>query len=60
MSKAALVQMVHSLARDLAQYLGTVGHVGALRRTCVGPFHENHAIALDKLGDMIRSATKPV
>jgi tRNA pseudouridine55 synthase len=43
---------IRSLARDLAQYLGTVGHVGALRRTRVGPFHENHAIALDKLKEL--------
>jgi tRNA pseudouridine55 synthase len=43
---------IRSLARDLAQSLGTVGHVGALRRTQVGPFHENHAIALDKLKEL--------
>ena len=40
---------IRSLARDLAQALGTVGHVAALRRTQVGPFREIHAIALDKL-----------
>jgi tRNA pseudouridine55 synthase len=33
----------------LAQYLGTVGHVAALRRTQVGAFREIHAIALDNL-----------
>jgi tRNA pseudouridine55 synthase len=29
---------VRSLARDLAEALGTVGHVSALRRTAAGPF----------------------
>jgi tRNA pseudouridine55 synthase len=43
---------IRSLARDLAQSLGTVGHVAALRRTQVGPFHEHHAIALDKLREL--------
>jgi tRNA pseudouridine55 synthase len=40
---------VRALARDLAQALGTLGHVGALRRMEVGSFHEKHAIGLDKL-----------
>lgn len=46
---------MRSLARDLARALGTVGHIAALRRHRVGPFHESHAIPLDKLlvsGDM--------
>ncbi|HYZ33066.1 MAG TPA: tRNA pseudouridine(55) synthase TruB [Crenalkalicoccus sp.] len=48
---------MRSLARDLAQALGTVGHVAALRRMRVGPFREEQAIPLDKLvvsGDMPR------
>ncbi len=40
---------MRSLARDLALVLGTVGHIAALRRMRVGPFHEHQAIALDKL-----------
>src|SRR3954471_11391408 len=40
---------MRSLARDLARACGTVGHIAALRRNRVGPFHENHAIPLDKL-----------
>ena len=36
---------VRSLARDLAAALGTVGHLTALRRTFVGPFHERDAVA---------------
>jgi len=40
---------MRSLARDLAKACGTVGHIAALRRMRVGPFHESHAIPLDKL-----------
>ena len=32
---------VRSLGRDLAESLGTVGHLGALRRTKSGPFEES-------------------
>ena len=40
---------VRSLARDLAEALGTRGHVTALRRTAVGPFTEARSVALDTL-----------
>ena len=40
---------VRSLARDLAQALGTFGYVDELRRLQVGPFRIEDAIALDKL-----------
>jgi len=40
---------MRSLGRDLAQALGTVGHLSALRRTAVGPFREEAAISLPKL-----------
>jgi len=40
---------MRSLARDLARACGTVGHIAALRRLRVGPFLEEHGIALDKL-----------
>jgi tRNA pseudouridine55 synthase len=40
---------MRSLARDLARAVGTVGHIAALRRMRVGPFHESQAIPLDKL-----------
>lgn len=43
---------VRSLARDLATALGAEGHVSALRRTSVGPFHESAAITLEKLVDL--------
>jgi len=47
---------MRSLARDLATALGTVGHVSALRRAAVGPFHESQAISLDKLESLGHSA----
>jgi tRNA pseudouridine55 synthase len=40
---------VRSLARDLAEALGTVGCVSSLRRTQVGNFSEKDAISLDQL-----------
>ena len=39
---------IRSLVRDLAQALGTVGHIGTLRRTSCGVFNESAAISLDK------------
>ena len=39
---------MRSLARDLAQACGTLGHISALRRLRVGPFTEAQAIPLDK------------
>ena len=38
---------IRSLARDIAQALGTVGHVTYLRRIKAGPFTETRAISLD-------------
>lgn len=43
---------VRSLARDIAEALGTVGHVVMLRRTKAGPFGLEGAISLDKLGEL--------
>lgn len=40
---------IRSLARDIAQALGTCGHVTFLRRIKAGPFTESQAILLDKL-----------
>jgi tRNA pseudouridine55 synthase len=40
---------VRSLARDMGRALGCLGHVAALRRTCVGPFTEDCAVKLDAL-----------
>lgn len=40
---------MRALARDLARALGTVGHVGQLRRLSVGRFHEDDAISLESV-----------
>lgn len=40
---------VRALARDLAEALGTRGHVASLRRTAVGAFTEDRAITLAAL-----------
>lgn len=40
---------VRALARDLGRALGCLGHVAALRRTCVGPFAEACAVRLEAL-----------
>jgi len=40
---------IRSLARDIAQAVGSVGHVTMLRRTKAGPFTLDDAISLDKL-----------
>ena len=47
---------VRSLARDLAEVLGTKGYISALRRTAVGSFKEENAISLEKLEEMSNSA----
>ncbi|MGQ9366352.1 tRNA pseudouridine(55) synthase TruB [Azospirillum sp. ST 5-10] len=47
---------VRSLARDLAEALGTVGHVATLRRTRVGRFTLEGAISLDELAAMEQGA----
>ncbi|RUT30216.1 tRNA pseudouridine(55) synthase TruB [Arsenicitalea aurantiaca] len=47
---------VRALARDLAEHLGTRGHVAALRRTAVGPFSEVDAITIDALEAMALEA----
>jgi tRNA pseudouridine55 synthase len=43
---------VRALVRDLAAALGTRAHVGALRRTRVGPFGEASATGLEVLEEM--------
>ncbi len=47
---------IRSLARDIANALGTVGHVTYLRRIKAGPFTENQAISLDKLNEIGKGA----
>jgi len=40
---------MRSLARDLGEALGCLGHIAQLRRLAVGPFTEEDAISLDSL-----------
>ena len=40
---------IRALVRDLAQALGTLGHISVLRRTRCGAFAENRAISLENL-----------
>ncbi|WP_078056232.1 hypothetical protein [Pacificimonas flava] len=46
---------IRSLARDIAEALGTVGHVAMLRRTVCGPFPLETAITLDNLEDAAKT-----
>ena len=47
---------VRALARDLGRLLGCHGHVGALRRTTVGPFGESDMISLAELERLCQKA----
>ena len=40
---------VRSLARDIAETLGTRGHVSVLHRAAVGPFHDADAVTIEQL-----------
>jgi len=56
---------IRSLARDLAATLGTCGHVTMLRRTRVGPFHQEQSFTLDALENLchrggVSDALRPV
>jgi len=43
---------IRALGRDLAEALGTLGHVSTLRRVRVGPFTEARAISLENLASL--------
>ena len=47
---------IRALGRDLAQNLGSLGYISALRRTRVGYFSLDDAIGLEKLTDLGHSA----
>ncbi len=47
---------VRSLCADLAERLGVLGHVSALRRLGVGPFTEEKLISLETLADLVQDA----
>ena len=42
---------VRALARDLGELLGTGGHLTALRRTAVGPYHQDQCLSLEQLAE---------
>jgi tRNA pseudouridine55 synthase len=46
---------VRSWVRDIAQALGTLGHVSALRRTRLGSWDEKDAVGLDHLAPFMHS-----
>src|SRR3546814_9699062 len=48
---------IRSLARDIAQALGSCGHVTHLRRIKAGPFTQNQAISLDKFEKQAKGAS---
>ena len=47
---------VRAIARDIGRDLACYGHVIALRRTRVGPFHEDNAVLLEELDEAARLA----
>lgn len=47
---------VRSLARDMGQLLGCLGHITVLRRLKVGNFSENDAISLEVLAEMVHKS----
>jgi tRNA pseudouridine55 synthase len=49
---------VRSLARDIAEALGTRGHVGLLHRAAVGPFHDAAAVTIDMLEQAAEGAER--
>lgn len=51
---------VRSLARDLSESLGTVGHLTALRRTRSGCFSLDDAVSLDRTPEELRAALIPI
>lgn len=51
---------IRSLARDMAEALGTVGFIAALRRDAVGLMNLENAISLEKLEEYGHSALLPV
>jgi len=46
---------VRSIARDLGQTLGCLGHVKGLRRTWVGPFDLEDSVTLDQIEALART-----
>lgn len=56
LAKVSKGTYIRSLARDIAQALGSCGTVTMLRRIQAGPFDLSHAISLDKLNEFGKGA----
>jgi len=56
LAKVSKGTYIRSLARDIAQALGTCGTVTMLRRVQAGPFTLEHAISLDMLNEIGKGA----
>lgn len=56
LAKVSKGTYIRSLARDIAQALGSCGTVTMLRRVRAGPFDLSHAISLDKLNELGKGA----
>jgi tRNA pseudouridine55 synthase len=50
---------IRSIARDAGEFLGTGGHLVALRRTAAGPFTESRARTLDELAAEVTATGRP-
>lgn len=48
---------IRSIGRDVAERLGTLGHLTALRRTAIGPHSVADALATDRLDDPVAVAS---
>jgi tRNA pseudouridine55 synthase len=51
---------VRVLLSDLAQKVGTVGHLSALRRVSSGRHHVDQAVTLETFGAMVREGASPL
>ncbi len=49
---------IRTLGKDMAAFLGTVGHLTQLRRTKCGNFTEKHKILLENLENMLYTTTR--
>lgn len=50
---------IRAIAHDFGRLLGSGGHLSALRRTKIGPYHVDDAWNLDALTDQIRNLGQP-
>ena len=48
---------VRTLAKDIAQKLGTVGHLNSLKRTRIGEYDENKCVTIKKFPEWISART---